>query len=682
MKISIEWLKEYVEIPEDVEKLKQDLTMSGLLVESISEYEGTPVLEIEVTSNRPDCLSHIGIAREVAAIYGRPLRMPSLQRQLHPKQDNISFAIEIVDPDLCPRYCGIVMTGFHVAESPSWLRHRLECAGMRPVNNIVDVTNYVLLEFGHPLHAFDFKLLQQGKISVARAAAGQKMTTLDGIERELDSEMLLINDGAGPVAIAGVMGGLESEISLSTDTVLLESAYFQPASVRRTSKKLGLSTEASYRFERGADWENPVPSIARACFLIKELAGGKIAGGLKDVNPIKLAPAVIELKQSRAEAILGVHLDEAFVKSTLEKLNFKPKRSGKGVWQVTCPSYRADMELEADLIEELARFYGYQNIPARYPASTRAGVPSPIFHLESSIRQILRGLGYSEAINLSFAGESEQREFPVPTSERIEILNPLTEDTQFLRTSLAGGLVRSVKRNLNHDVNRVRLFELGKVYERDAAGAPSERLALGLLGAGGWAGHNWQNLSGHFDFFHLKGIISTLLSGLRCESYEIVPADNVGWLDPLQTGALMVGGKRIGYAGALNPSIEESYKLKEPVYLAEINLKELSPYLFRPVRYEALAKYPPVERDLSVMIEREIPFAAIYKGIQGVGIAELVSVELIDIYEGNKIPPGKVSITLRFIFQDREKTLTVERVQGFSDNILAFLRESHGAERR
>ena len=682
MKISIEWLKEYVEIPESLEKLRDDLTMAGLLVESISDYNGTPVLEVEITSNRPDCLSHIGIAREVAAIYGIPLRPPSIQRKLRSKEDKVPFAIEILDPDLCPRYCGMVLTGFRIANSPPWLCHRLECAGMRPVNNIVDITNYVLLEFGHPLHAFDFNRLQQGKIVVARARDGQKMMTLDGVERELDGEMLLINDGAGPVAIAGVMGGLESEISLNTDTVLLESAYFQPASVRRTSKKLGLSTEASYRFERGADWENPVPSIARACFLIKELAGGQIVGGLKDIYPLKMAPAVIELKKNRAEAILGVPLDEKFVKSTLQKLNFTLARSGKSSWQVTCPSYRADMELEADLIEEVARFYGYQNIPTSYPASTSAGTLSPVYHLESSIRQILRGLGYSEAVNLSFAGESEQREFPVPASECIKIMNPLTEDTQFLRTSLAEGLVRSARRNFNHDVDSVRLFELGKVYERDVEGAPSERLTLGLLGAGGFAGRNWQNPAGGFDFFHLKGVISTLLTGLRCGSFEMVPAGGTAWLDPLQSAVLRVGEKCVGYLGALNPSLAENHKLRQTVYLAEINLKELSPCLFMPVRYEVLTKYPQVERDLSVMIGREVPFAAIQKGIQGLGISELISIELIDVYEGNKIPPGKVSLTLRFTFQDREKTLTVDRVQGFSDNILVFLRETHGAERR
>jgi phenylalanyl-tRNA synthetase beta chain len=682
MKISTEWLKEYVEVLESPEKLKEDLTMSGLLVELISSYEGTPVLEIEITSNRPDCLSHIGIAREVAAIYNRPLRMPPMQRRLQRRQDEIPFTIEILNPDLCPRYCGIVLTGIKVSDSPAWLRHRLECAGMRPVNNIVDITNYVLLEFGHPLHAFDFERLRQRKIVVARAADGQKMATLDGVVRELDADMLLINDGEGPIAIAGVMGGLDSEISSSTGTVLLESAYFQPTSVRKTSKKLGLSTEASYRFERGADWENPAPSIARACYLIKALAGGRIAGGLKDVYPKKLTPVAIELRQNRAEALLGVTLAESFVESTLKKLNYKLKRRGKGVWQVTCPTYRADMELEADLIEEVARFYGYQNIPTRYPASASAGTASPIFNLEDSIRRILRGLGYSEAINLSFAGESEQREFPVTTAGRVAILNPLTEDTQFLRTSLAAGLVRSAKRNFNHDVYEVRLFELGKVYERAAAGAPLERHTLGILGAGGFAGHNWQNPSGNFNFFHMKGVVTTLLSGLRCEKCEILPTDDVRWLDPAQASVLMIDGKCVGYAGSLHPSLEESYKLKQPVYLAEINLEQLAQFLFKPVRYETLAKYPQVERDLSVLVGREIPYAAIQRGIRELGISEMISIDLIDVYEGAKIPPGKLSITLRFTFQDRERTLTVERVQGFSDNIMTFLRETHGAERR
>ena len=295
MKISLEWLREYVEIKESPDKLKEDLSMVGLLVEFVEEVQGTPVFDIEVTSNRPDCLSHIGIAREVAAIYHRTLSLPPMQENLSVSSETIPYEIEVKDEDLCPRYVAVVLEDILVGTSPAWMQKRLLAAGMRPLNSIVDITNYVLLEMGHPLHAFDYDVLRQGKIVVGRAHPGQRMKTLDGLDRELDSDMLLINDGEGPVGIAGIMGGLNSEISSSTTRVLLESAYFEPASIRRTSKKLGLSTEASYRFERGADWDNTVPAIARTCHLIEQLAGGRIGGSLRDIYPQKKDPVRILL---------------------------------------------------------------------------------------------------------------------------------------------------------------------------------------------------------------------------------------------------------------------------------------------------------------------------------------------------------------------------------------------------
>ena len=309
MKISIEWLREYLELPETPQKLKDDLSMIGLLVEGVEDAYGTTVLEVEVTSNRPDCLSHIGVARELAALYRRPLRLPGAGRPPGLASDRIPCAVEVRDPELCPRYTALVLDGVRVGESPDWMQRRLLAAGMRPLNTVVDITNYVLLETGHPLHAFDYDVLRGGRIVVARAHSGQRMRTLDGVERELDESMLLVNDGEGPVAIAGVMGGMESEISSSTGRVLLESAYFQPASVRRTSKKLGLSTEASYRFERGADWDNTVPSIGRACRLIEELAGGRLASSLQDVYPVRKEPVSITLRQSSAAAMIGVRAE-------------------------------------------------------------------------------------------------------------------------------------------------------------------------------------------------------------------------------------------------------------------------------------------------------------------------------------------------------------------------------------
>ncbi len=682
MKISMEWLREYVDVPESAHKLKEDLTMAGLLVESIGESGGDEVLEVEVTSNRPDCLSHIGIAREAAALYHRDLKMPAVRRNLRIREERIPYSVEIRDPDLCPRYTGLVLDGVKVGASPEWMQRRLEAAGMRPVNNIVDITNYVLLEMGHPLHAFDYERLRDGRIIVARARPGEHIQTLDGTGRELDGEMLLINDGKGPVAIAGVMGGADSEISDATHTVLLECAYFQPASVRRTSKKLGLSTEASYRFERGANWNGTVAAIARTCFLMEKLAGGRIAGSLQDVYPAEIEPAQIALHREHAEALLGISLTDEFIRDTLAGLGFTLARKGKGSWLVTCPTWRADMELEADLIEELARFRGYQNIPTTMPAIHSAGQHSPVFEFETAVRRILRGLGYSEAVNLSFAGKVEHLQFPLPdAAERVTIRNPLTEDTEFLRSTLAPGLVKSARRNLNFDQSQVRLFEIGRIY-RDLRGVPVERNTLGILGTGSVSDRNWHNTADGYDYFHLKGVVTALLQGLKSREFEIVAAQGIGWLDPADASAVRIEGKNIGVLGGLHPELKELYKFRQPVFLAEIDCVELAKHAFTPVRYEPMPRYPSVERDLSFVIDRSVTFGSVRSGILSLGIPELVRLDLIDVYEGEKIPSGKTGMTLRFSFQDRERTLTIDRVQGFSDNVLTYLRNAYGVELR
>ena len=682
MKISIDWLKDHIELTESPQKLRDDLTMAGLVVEGISACDEDTVLEIEVTANRPDCLNHVGVARELAALYGRSLRLPPALPRLRLRAEKIPYSIEIRDPQLCPRYCGLVLDGIRVESSPGWMQKRLEACAMRPINNIVDITNYVLLEIGHPLHAFDFDLLSGGRIIVSRAANGQKIVTLDGLERMLDPEMLLINDGAGPVAIAGVMGGLHSEISLNTRRVLLECAYFSPPSIRRTSKRLGLSTEASYRFERGVDWDRTVAAIGRTAQLIGEHAGGRLAGSLQDVHPGKLEPVRIELGREHAENLLGVRLEDGFIEATLKRLNFRLQRRGKGRWLVTCPTYRADMELEADLIEELARFFGYQNIPTTMPAARTAGSPSPVFAHETAARRSLMGLGYSEAVHLSFAGGRELAQFRVPGADAPEIRNPLTEETRFLRTALAPGLVASVKRNFNHDTYRVRLFEIGKVFRKGADGLPVERRALGIVGTGGFTGFNWHHPSEEYDFFHLKGAVTSMLSAMRSEDFRVVPGVGLSWLNPADSATLEVGGQEVGTLGSLHPGLQDEYKLRQAVYLAEIDFEALCPRLFSPVRYEPMPRYPRVERDLCVVLDRSVRYEEVRAGILGLGLQQLTEIDLIDVYDGSGIPPNKVSVTLRFVFLDRERTLTIDRIQTFSDNVLAFLRESFGAQLR
>jgi phenylalanyl-tRNA synthetase beta chain len=682
MKINLDWLREYVDVPESPQRLKDDLTMFGLVVEAVTEHQGSPVLEIEVTSNRPDCLSHFGIAREVAALYQRPVRQPLLRGGLKLRRERVPYSIEIRDPDLCPRYVGLVLDSVKIAASPDWMQRRLESAGMRPLNNVVDITNYVLMEMGHPLHAFDFQWLRGGKVVVARAQAGQKIITLDGIERSLDAEMLLINDAEGPVAIAGVMGGLHSEIAPETHTVLLECAYFRPSSVRRTARRLGLSTEASYRFERGVDWADPVRAIARASRLMQELAGARVSGSLMDVYPQVIAPVKIPLRRKRAEALLGVSLEDRFMESCLKRLNFVPVRKGTGAWIVTCPSYRADMEVEADVLEEVARCHGYQNIPATLPVSRTAGVPSSVSRLEASIRQLLMGLGYCEAVNLSFARETEHDDFRVGAVERVEIRNPLTNDTRFLRTSLVPGLVQSAKSNFNHACNEVRLFETGKIYNLGLEGRPAERNTLAILGTSDASPVNWLRPATDYNFHHLRGSLCTLLSGLRCQPFEISPAQDIPWLDSGSCAQILIQGTRVGVFGALDPALTERYKLKQTLFVAEVDLETLSRHVFELVRYEPLARYPVVERDLSIVINGELAYGDIRSGIMGLGIEELHAIELLDVYQGQNIPEGQISLTLRCRFLDRDKTLTVDRVQAFGNNILAFLANTFGAKLR
>ena len=683
MKISVEWLKEYVDLSESPAELKADLSMKGLLVEEIVESGGNQVLDIEITSNRPDCLSHIGIAREIAAMYDRPLKTPPVEDNLLIENDAIPYGIEIADPELCPRYAGLVMDGVKVGQSPEWMQKQLEAAGMRPLNNVVDITNYVLLEMGHPLHSFDFDILRGGKIVVKRSVPGALFKTLDGAERRLDGDMLMINDDEGPVAIAGVMGGLDSEIAPGTTRVLLEAAYFQPASVRRTSRRLGLSTEASYRFERGADWNIPVPAIARACCLIKQLAGGRVAGSLKDIYPAQKDPVRIELSRRRAAALLGVEPADDFIETTLGRLGFTLEKIGEGNWTVICPTFRADMELEADLIEELARFYGYGNIPVTFPPILNAGMYSPVYTLENAIRETLCGYGHSEAVNLSFAAEADHLDFPPLTGDRVAVRNPLTEETRYMRTTLAAGLARAARRNFNFGQHNVRLFEIGKTYFPGDGNVPAERNMLGILGTGGFYDRNWLNAEPVYTFYHLKGLAEGLLQKLRVGNYVIEPlTQNLAWLTPDDAACIRINGETVGVMGTLSSALEEKYKLRQQMLLAEIDLEKIAPSAFAPVKYEPLPKLPSAERDLSVVVDRAVAFQTIRAGIEGLGIACLTGIRLIDVYEGEKIPEEKVSLTLRLTFLDREKTLTIERIQEFMNVVLLFLNGNYGAELR
>lgn len=683
MKISFNWLRELVAVEVEPQELARSLTMVGLAVDSVSEANGDFILDIDVTSNRPDCLNHLGVAREAAAIYGLELRAP---RAPEPSAsgERVDYSVAIRNSRLCRRYSAMLISDITVAPSPEWMRRRLESLGMRPINNIVDITNYVLLELGHPLHAFDFDKLAGGKIIVRAARRGERIITLDGVERQLDPTMLVIADAERPVAVAGVMGGAESEISHGTRRVLLESAYFDPISVRRTAKKLGLSTEASYRFERGADIEATVKAIARAAQLICEIAGGRVSGDLTDVYPRPRKAKPITLRYERTRGLIGAEVNKTFVEEILRRLEFEAHEARRGVWRVLAPSHRVDIELEADLIEEVARHYGYDRVPASLPAGTAVGRFPHDRRAEDSVREALRGLGYSEAVSLSMVSADEEKLFRPPSGEPIEpllIANPISEVDSTLRTSLLPGLLRAAEHNFNHGVRNVRLYELGKVYFSES-GEPSEAKSLGLILTGDVTDLGWQEKPEPVNFFHLKGALEGLFRRLGIEGIEFQPARDIPFLHPHIAAAISRRGLAIGLLGRLQPELEERYKFKQPVFLAEIDIERLLPISHPEKLFERPSRFPATYRDVSFLVDNSIEYSKIERAILSAGIGEIVEVKPFDLYRGAGVPEGKKSLSLRLKYQGRERTLTQEEIAELHARVIELLRENFGAQLR
>lgn len=683
MKISFNWLRELAAVEVEPQELARALTMVGLAVDSVSEANGDFILDIDVTSNRPDCLNHLGVAREAAAIYGLELRAPRAPEPLA-SGERVDYSVAIRNSRLCRRYSALLISDITVAPAPEWMRRRLESLDMRPINNIVDITNYVLLELGHPLHAFDFDKLAGGKIVVRAARRGERIVTLDGAERRLDPTMLVIADAERPVAVAGVMGGAESEISHSTRRVLLESAYFDPISIRRTAKKLGLSTEASYRFERGADIEATIKAIARAAQLICEIAGGRVSGDLIDVYPRPRKAKPITLRYERTRGLIGADVNMAFVEEMLRRLGFEARQTRRGVWRVLAPSHRVDIELEADLIEEVARHYGYDRVPASLPAGTAVGRFPHDRRAEDTVREALRGLGYSEAVSLSMVSADEEKLFRPPSGEPIEplsIANPISEVDSTLRTSLLPGLLRAAERNFNRDVRNVRLYELGKVYFSEN-GEPCEAKSLGLILTGDATDLGWQEKPQPVNFFHLKGALEGLFRRLGIEGVEFQPARDIPFLHPHVAATISRRGLAIGRLGRLHPELEEKYKFKQPVFLAEVDIERLLPISHPEKLFQRPSRFPATYRDISFLVDNDIEYSKIERAISSAGIEEIVEVKPFDLYRGAGVPEGKKSLSLRLKYQGRERTLTQEEIAELHARVIELLRENFGAQLR
>jgi phenylalanyl-tRNA synthetase beta chain len=695
MKVVYNWLKEFVEVKASPDDLRARLSLAGLAVDSIEETAAGPVLDAEVTANRPDCLGHLGIAREVAAIYRLPLQPlhPKLRESAEKAAD--ATRVEIESPDLCGRFTARVLQGVKVQPSPDWLRQRLEAIGEKSINNVVDVTNYVMFELGHPLHAFDFDKLAEHRLIVRRAQPGEKIKTLDGGEQKLTRDMCVVADPQRAVSIGGVMGGANSEISFSTKNILIECAWFDPLAIRRTSKALALRTEASYRFERGADPEMAELASRRAAQLIEQVAGGEILAGVVDNYPHREPENRIELSRKELLRVMGADVPDRDVESILSALGFHPVRvdanrgsegSIAAVWECRAVSWRSDVMGSIDLIEEVARLYGYHKFPPRLPPAKLASGRQP--HAEALDRVIERivALGYQEIVEIPIVDTKRDELFRDPGLVPARIGNPLAEDAAVMRSNGAVSMLRAIEWNLNRGRRNLRLFEVGKTYQlRD--GEPFETQVL-TLGATGLAREKTiHEAEREYGFADLKGeldSIGRLAGGLIWE-----PGGPL-WLAGARAARLSLrsaAGQQsfLGAAGQIAKRIGEQFKFRQEVYAAELKLEPLLTSFENAaaaLRFKPLPRFPAVERDFSLVLDDGVQFAQVAETVRWVGIAELRSIEALDLFRGGQIPPGKYSLMIRVEFQSAEATFTDAQLSDFGSRIVMALQQKLGATLR
>jgi phenylalanyl-tRNA synthetase beta chain len=695
MLISYNWLRELTGTELTPLELRERLTMVGLAIDSVDENDGDSLLDVEVPSNRPDCLSHVGIAREVAVIEKSTLDLRSEISNLKSKVAKTEgkaadFAsVEIADADLCPRYAARIVRGVKIGPSPDWLAQRLNEIGQRPINNVADITNYVLHEWGQPLHAFDLAKLTGHKIIVRRARAGEKLQTLDGVDRTLNNEMLVIADADRPVALAGIMGGLDSEISTATVDVLIESAYFDPDSVRRTARKLGMDTEASKRFERGADCENLVNAQTRCVELICEIAGGAATEDVIDVYPRPFAARAINFRPERVESLTSLRVEVSEMDRILTGLGFVGGPAAKEPAQTfVVPSWRVDVSLEEDLVEEIARHVGYEHIGSALPPSAMAGEYQPAELKRRKIRRALTSLGFDEAINLSFIDPAHDDVFALVSANPhdnqlsfVTLSNPILEDATRMRPSLLAGLLQSLRHNFNQGTKDVRLFEIGRVFAGSEKGElPHEAESLGLIASGGASEQARAQASRELDFYDLKGALQAAIASLNLPPLVFAEAE-VKHLRAGQSASIQLAdGTLIGTAGVLSETIAAAYKFRQRVFVAELNLTPVLELAEHEIRYRPLPRYPSVVRDVTLLVGRSVGFSELVAAIESQEIEDYQRVQLVGTYEGQNIPADKRSVTLRVEYRSGQGTLRDEEVEERHRRLLDSLLQKFNAE--
>jgi phenylalanyl-tRNA synthetase, beta subunit, non-spirochete bacterial len=681
MGVSINWLKDYVDFSWTPKEIAHRLTMAGIAIEGVEQAGEDSILELDLTPNRGDCLGVINLAREIAALNSSDVNIPELNLKESSEQINDYISIEIADPDLCPRYTARVVKNVKIKPSPDWLQARLMSAGIRPINNVVDVTNYVMLECNQPLHAFDYDLLSGAKrILVRRAEPDEKITTLDDVERVLNEEILLITDDGRPVALAGIMGGQNTEISDATVNVLLESACFKGTNIRRSSHKLALRSDSSIRFEKGADVNGLIYAVDRAAALIQELGDGQVVAGIADCYPLPVPLKEVLLRPERVNYLLGTDISADKIKSYIQSLKFT-WREQDGNLLVTVPSYRPDIEMEVDLIEEVARLNGYENIPAELPCGdTTHGGLTPYQTFRDRVKAIISSCFY-ETINYSFISPRffDMLQLPQDSKlrEAIKVANPLSEEQNIMRTLLLPGLLDAVSRNLARKNSSLAFFEIGSVFYPQDEEQPREVLKLGAVTAGK-LDSNWLKQDVEMDFYYLKGIIENLLSKLGVFELGWVETEEPGY-HPGRTAVIVSKGKKLGIIGEIHPQVRQNFDIKPRACAFELDVETLYELSEQRVMMEQIARYPAVERDLAIVVEQQIKAAQVLQIIRVQGGELMQNVGVFDIYVGEPVPTGYKSMAFKMTFQSEERTLTDDEVNLRMEEIKSSLSGQIGA---
>ena len=723
MKLSANWIRDFVDLTVDDHRLAEDLTNVGISVEGIGGTGLDTVFEMEIGTNRPDAMNHYGVAREAAAIYDLPLKALSAvssQLSAQTSQDS-AFPITVEEPSLCPRFSARVIRGTHIKPSPEKMAHRLQLLDQRPISNAVDATNYALWEMGKPTHVFDMDLLEGGKIIVRKARDGETLKTLDGVERKLTSEDLVVCDARKPVGLAGVMGGYDTMITEKTRNIVIESAWWDPGIVRRMSRRHGVHTDASHRFERGADFESTVLSCDRVAEMILESGGGELVGDVVDVVSKRMDQAPVVLHVAEVRRILGGNLDSGRIFRLLKRLGFTliPEGQDDAQFRVHIPSWRLDVEREIDVIEEIARLHGYDKFENTLPAYSGAVVELPHAAMDATFRQRALALGYNEALSLTFISHADAERFESGAEsgfsaakvvgerldtarmrsgpsqgnsqpERVlELENPLSEEASVMRTSLAPGMLDMLAWNLNRDVAEARLFEMGSVYglsgedrvepKRACLGATAAAVRASLPSGGALDVSKGEHAAATETFRGFKGDVENLMAAFAGEvSYDRQTAE---YFHPGRSARALVMGVVVGQFGQIHPEVAAERKLRQDVFLAEFDLEQLYRNGLRPVRFAPLGKYPAVERDFSFVFADDVWFEEMRKAVAALSFAELREFRPVEIFRGGAIAAGKYSVLLRVRFQSAERTLREDEVTQWSGKIVAALVKLGGVQR-